>query len=309
VSGSASAAWITVGVALAGACAGRTRLGPAGGETDEGNGDLATASIKLLTRSSDAEDLFAESAPRPPPEDEAGADEDVEVTAEEDSGWAQPDIEYIERAGLSGAVEGVVRWTGARPARFASPCGPVDMVRVGADGGVGGVLVWIDDVTVVREPQESHVESIGGVVVKRGCAFLPTAQVMWPAPGSLQIHGDSKAVRTKVSWTPARAPVMRELEAGGLVSLESGDVARIEAESGGIAPAWVVGLATPYFAITDDQGRFRIDELAAGTYRVTLWRAPLPTSAGKALGPPLVVQRTVRVGDARTTRLDVALPR
>jgi hypothetical protein len=86
-------------------------------------------------------------------------------------------------------------------------------------------------------------------------------------------------------------------------------VTRIDAADGTFASAWIVGLETPYYALTDDHGRFRLDELAAGTYDVTIWQAPLPALANGALtyGAPTVVKRTVRIEEARTARLDVAL--
>jgi hypothetical protein len=73
----------------------------------------------------------------------------------------------------------------------------------------------------------------------------------------------------------------------------------------------VIGLDTPYYALTDDRGRFRLDELATGTYEVTVWQPPVPALAGGALvyGAPIVAKRTVRVEGARTARLDVALGR
>ena len=65
-----------------------------------------------------------------------------------------------------------------------------------------------------------------------------------------------------------------------------------------------------YYALTDDAGRYRLDELPPGTYEVTIWQAPLP-DAGKVLtyGPPVVVKRSVTVRAVRTSRLDVALGR
>jgi len=73
----------------------------------------------------------------------------------------------------------------------------------------------------------------------------------------------------------------------------------------------VIGLDTPYYAITDDSGRFRIDELAPGTYDLTFWQAPIPTAnsdGSLAYGAPIVVHRAVRVDGTRATNVPVALP-
>jgi hypothetical protein len=88
-------------------------------------------------------------------------------------------------------------------------------------------------------------------------------------------------------------------------------ITRIDAEDGSLSSAWVLALDTPYYAITDDSGRFRIDELAAGTYDVTIWQAPLPDDGKGAItyGAPLVVHRNVRVEGNKAAKLDVGLGR
>jgi hypothetical protein len=58
---------------------------------------------------------------------------------------------------------------------------------------------------------------------------------------------------------------------------------------------------TPYYALTDDHGRFRIDELAPGTYEVSIWSA--------VGGTPTLQHRTVRVEAGKPARLDVTLGR
>jgi hypothetical protein len=73
----------------------------------------------------------------------------------------------------------------------------------------------------------------------------------------------------------------------------------------------LVASDTPYYAITDDAGQFRLDELAAGTYDVTFVRPPLAASAnGKLVScPPVITHRSIKVGAGRPARLDVALER
>ncbi len=226
---------------------------------------------------------------------------------------AVPPMEYDAQDGLTGAIEGVVSWPGALPPRVTTACGAGDnpTLHVGAGRGVGGALVFIAKIETGRPlPSYARAATVGGVLAKRGCRLLPAAQIVAPAPAVLTIHGDATAAKVRV--TPAAGTVRTiDLQEGGRAPLDAPiGVLRVDGDDGKLTPAWVIGLDTPYYAVTDDAGRFRIDELAAGTYDVTVWQAPITTAtaAGEMkYGAPIEVHRKVTVGATGAARLDVAL--
>jgi hypothetical protein len=322
---------VAVTAALVGTACGSTPRGPlsqkAGDDRDEGAGDLAQASLRLQTpppeerptgfvepRTNRAFDYF---------EGSFGGDSYGGATYGNAYGgvgyanWRMPQWSYnvpnrMPRynvsIGLPGAIEGTVTWNGQMPPKSASACGPIDnpTLRVSRDKALRGVVVYIEKVSVGRgTPYYSRPTTVGGVLAKRGCALVPAVQIVAPLPGSVAIHGDTTRARIRVGTKT------HDLQEGGLVQVEiKAGATKIDSDDGKLAPAWVLGLDTPYYAITDDTGRFRIDELAAGTHELTFWQPPVVTADAHgawSYGAPIVVKRTVKV-EAKTTHVTVPLP-
>ena len=320
----------------------RSTLYPAGSANDDGSGELAQKSARLLT--SDGADpplpaprhrRFGRTDGDPYGGNPYGGEPEPADDAVSDGGLAAPTLgcqtfrhcstggtsstaspraaRYSAVAGLTGVIEGTVLWRGARPAPVVTACGPVDSagVRIAGDRGVGGVLVYIAHVDVGRAmPRYAGNATVGGTVAKRGCALAPALQIVTPLPAGLAIHGDATLARLRVTQPSGAVPFELQ-EAGRIVLQVEPGVTRIEADDGSLGAAWVVAADTPYYAITDDFGRFRIDELAAGSYDIAVLRPPVPTGeAGRLVyGAPVVVHRTAVVDAVRPARLDVVLER
>jgi len=306
----------------------RSRMYPAGSDKDDGYGDLAQKSARLLTSPDTDASLFAPRH-RHRPGDPYGGDPYGGAMYGGDSyggatdpanalpGWTIPGAgrspRYSATLGLTGAIEGTVTWRGAPPAPLLTACGTIEnpAVRIAANHTVGGVLVYIERIAVGRTvPSFGRPAVVGGTVAKRGCVLAPALQIVTPLPAGLAIHGDATEVTLRVTSPSGPRPFDLE-QAGRIVLQAQPGVTRIEADDGSLGAAWVVASDTPYYAITDDRGRFRIDELAAGTYDVTFWRPPLADTANGRLvyGAPVITHRSVKVAPPRPARLDVAIDR
>jgi hypothetical protein len=298
-------------------------LAKAGDSSDEGHGQLANASMSLMT---------AAPRPRNVPVPRRYRDDDDD---DDDSGtyggpgyggasyasyrpppWTYPSAPrmpgYATASGLTGVIEGTIRWRGATPT-LTTACGAIEPVHLGAGRALAGAVVYIERVrvgrVVVQASGEQRPYTVGGTVLKRGCELVPRVQLVSPVPAALAIHGDATAAQLAITL-PGDTAKAYPLEAGGRVVLPARHgVTRVEGEDHTLGAAWAIGTDSPYFALTDDRGHYRIEELAPGSYELTFWYPPLPELVdGKLVyGAPIIVKRTVRVGDKRAARLDVTL--
>jgi hypothetical protein len=287
--------WLAV-VAAVCACRGKPQtLYPAGDTRDEGHGLLAQASTQFMT-DEETEGLADDNRRR------AYGGSAYGGAAYGGSGYAGYVVpawpvtapnrtpRYNQVQGLSGAIEGTIALRGAK---LKAACGDVEPARA--------ALVYIEKVQIGRSLlNDGRPTSVGGTLVKRGCGLAPAVQIVTPLPAALAIQGDAKPAKLRIGAK------LLELQAGGRTAMQlTAGVTKVDVEGGGAA--WIVALDTPYYAITDDRGRFRIDELAPGTYEVIVWQAPAGKLVNGAVtyGEPIVSKRTVRVENRRAARLDV----
>lgn len=309
---------------LLAACSGaHVVLEPAGADHDEGAGLIAQASVALLSSDYDAAAVTA------PARNRRAARGDTPVGAgfggdpyggTSYAHWTAPMFNYVNpiraphyavaTTGLDSTIEGIVTWPGRVPPKFASACA-TSSVSIGTNHGVAGAIIYIEHVTMGRPIGGPTRAQVGGVIAKHGCTLGPTAQIAVPLPSSVAIHGDGQRARIRIT-PPGGTAKVYDLQEGGLVIAEvKPGVTRIDGEDGKLAAAWVLGLETPYVAVTDDTGRFRLEQLAPGTYDVTIWQPPIATVAADGTftyGAPLVAHRSVQVGVNQTQTISVALP-
>jgi len=311
---------------LAFACHTRTApLAPAGsGAADDGAGELARWSSRILT--SDEPEAPAAEQRR-----HRGGDDYVDPNGGAAYGGAayggaayanyRPPVwnytspnrqpHYATATALTGSIEGTVSWAGAPPPKVTTACGAIDNPSLRVNNHVvEGVLVYVERVAVGRAVTTyGRPTTVGGAVMKHGCTLTPAIQIATPLPSMLSVHGDTARSRIKVT-PPNGAPKLFDLQEAGRAQLPiGGGLTRVEADDGKLSSAWVLALDTPYYAMTDADGHFRLDELAPGSYDIMFWQPPLAASTPEGrfiYGPPVLVRRSATVGP-KPARLDVTL--
>jgi len=184
-----------------------------------------------------------------------------------------------------GTLTGVVRFTGA-PVRVEpmavtknrDVCGdqkPSEALVVGSDRGVKGGAILVEGVTRGKK---------GGsdvVVETQKCLFV--AHVMVTGPGDHVRVKNSDAVLHNAHGFLGKATVFnvalpnKDQMVDITRRLTTPGVVRVLCDAHPHMRAWMVVHDSPYFAVTDDRGAFKIDGVPPGTYKVTLWHEAFRT--------------------------------
>jgi hypothetical protein len=182
-----------------------------------------------------------------------------------------------------GTISGSVKWSGAVPHTLAYPitkdpqiCDPdshksadLERLEIGPEGGVANTIVYLKNIRhgkALELPQQRrHLNQMR-------CRYIPHILLV-PQGSNLEmvssdatlhtIHMDGAASYNLPFPFPDR-PITRTMSAAGLVNLRcNGGHVWMNAE--------MMVVSHPYYAVTDESGKFELTDVPAGTYEIVAW--------------------------------------
>ncbi|MGA2103715.1 MAG: carboxypeptidase-like regulatory domain-containing protein [Candidatus Sulfotelmatobacter sp.] len=218
--------------------------------------------------------------------------------------FAQGDYRVIT-VNDGGTISGSVKWAGPVPHNLDFPitkdpqvCDPdskktADLERlvIGPGGGVANTVVYLKNITSGKAmdlpEQRRHLD-------QKHCRYIPHILLV-PKDGTLSmmssdatlhtIHMDGAATYNLPFPFPDRV-TSRTMQTPGLVSLRcNGGHVWMNAEMF-VAPH-------PYYAVTDESGRFQFTDVPPGTYQIVAWHEGWGL-AGKANTYDVLTERSVQ---------------
>ncbi len=178
-----------------------------------------------------------------------------------------------------GTLTGVVRFTGKPipPApvslnidREVCPDRqPSEALRLGPDRSVAGGVILLHGVTRGKKGE------LDVVLESRQCAFMP--HVTATMAGARARVRNADAILHRARGVQGRTTVFhvaipgKEQEVDITRRLTKPGVVRILTERDPQMSAWMIVHDSPYVAVTDERGAFRIEAIPPGAYRVTMW--------------------------------------
>jgi hypothetical protein len=204
-----------------------------------------------------------------------------------------------------GTISGTVKWSGAVPHALGFPitkdpqiCDPeskksVDLERliIGPQGGIANTVVYLKNVSSGKAmdlpEQRRHLD-------QRHCHYIPHILLV-PENGSLSMVSSDATLHTihmdgaatfNLPFPFTDRPTSRTMSTPGLVHLRcNGGHVWMNAE--------MMVVPHPYYAVTDESGRFEFTDVPPGTYQIVAWHEGWGL-AGKEQAYDVLTEHTVQ---------------
>ena len=209
-------------------------------------------------------------------------------------------------------VEGAVQLQGAPPppkrihvaqdADVGGETREVYPVRM-ENGGVDDAVVWIDDI------QRGKAFSFPPARIdQKNCTYVPHVVVM--QAGDVNItSGDPipHSVHTRAQHNRDYNESMSPLQSDISLSFPQPDVISIRCDLHGWMQAYVVVAKNPYYAISENGGKFKLDGVPKGRYHLKVWSESLGESEQEIVveaGKPTRADFTLKSQTAQASGAD-----
>ena len=217
-------------------------------------------------------------------------------------------------------LSGVVRFTGTPPRLEPLPvnknrdvCGEQkdnEALVLGPDRGVRGTVVLVEGVTRGKKPTGE------AVLDNRRCVFVH--HVTATMAGERTRVKNSDAILHNTHGFLGKPTVFnlalpnREQVIDITKRLTRPGVVRVVCDAHPHMTAWLIVHDSPYYAVTDERGTYRIDGIPPGSYKVTMWHEGFRPRGFDKDGRPLydephTITRDVTLAPRATATLDFEL--
>jgi plastocyanin len=203
-----------------------------------------------------------------------------------------------------GTIRGTVRFTGAAVAQKKLPvtvdhsvCGQekdAEALVLSPEKGIRNVVVSL------QSPPPGAKWPVSAPIVQMDqeqCVFAPRVVVV-PAGGTVEFLNTDRLLHNLHSASKENRIFNRTQPRGRTIPivLEKPEIIRVDCDLHPWMRAWVVVAAHPFYAVTNDQGEFMLDNVPPGEYTLQLWQ--------ESLG---IVTKDVAVRDETITTVTVEM--
>jgi plastocyanin len=197
---------------------------------------------------------------------------------------AAPSGKYKETTVANGGTAtGQAKFSGTAPPRAKlvvdkdlSACGQggeklSETLVVSASKGIKNVVVTLEGIA-----EGKKFSSKTAALDQRNCVYTPHIVVV-PAGGQLSLLNGDGVMHNVHAYSLKNTPLNESIPAAkkSVKTMPFSEVVKMGCDVHKWMGAWVVVVENPYFAVTDEAGAFKIDEIPPGKYTLRAWHESL----------------------------------
>ncbi len=182
-----------------------------------------------------------------------------------------------------GAIVGTVKFDGDIPAakmlkvdKDEQTCGhenkqSEELVVNGESKGIKNAVVSLVDIAAGKK-----AETAAFSLDQKECLFIPHVLAV-PAGASVDLLNSDNVMHNLHSWSIKNAGFNEGVSGGGKLTkkFDLPEVVKITCDVHKWMSSYIVVKGNPYFAVTDENGRFKIENVPAGSYKIEAWQEKL----------------------------------
>jgi len=149
---------------------------------------------------------------------------------------------------------------------------PSEALVLSGDSAIKNVVVSITNISKGKKFGEGTSSSID----QKGCVFIPHVAIV-PPGSTIELLNSDDIMHNLHSWSMKNTAFNEGVTGHGNLpkTFEFPETIKITCDVHKWMTAWLIVQENPYYALTDADGKFRIDEVPAGTYTVEAWQESL----------------------------------
>jgi plastocyanin len=198
-----------------------------------------------------------------------------------------------ETVSHGGTIEGVVMFKGKAPVpkkisvtKDAAVCGKTaktDDSLIVNNGKVEEAVVFIADIKKGKAMTPGEVK-----LDQRDCEYHPHV-LAFPAGSTVDVINPDGVLHNIHSYSKVNTPfnfAQPKFKKTLNVKIEKPEIINIKCDVHNWMNGWLFSAANPYFSVTDRNGSFKLTDVPAGTYTLTVWHDTLGKLSQKVTVKP-----------------------
>ena len=187
-----------------------------------------------------------------------------------------------------GTISGTVKFKGTAPApkkldvsKDKEVCGKTpktDPSLIVSNGNLANAVVTITDIQKGKKIATQKVK-----LDQKGCEYQPHV-LAFPAGTTVEILNPDGILHNVHSYSKVNSPfnqAMPKFKKTLDVKIDKPEVIELKCDVHGWMHGWLVSAPTPYVAVTDNSGAFKLTDVPAGSYTVEVWHEKLGKTTQK----------------------------